>query len=307
MPYRPSDDDGTEHGGPAPLVTVVMPATPAGRGREERPDVSQTWDWEGAEAAVARSTASVLVTEMLVTGWSAQDRVDALTRVVLVLTRLTRPVAVSWPHSQRVSDPETLAGDEFDGIVNVRFFTVAGDEQAMVLDTLGLHVFGLPDLQCHFRDRDPGEIAGLLYATALYVFDAGDVIADGNTISGPDGDERFVCRRETSLLEPDPAGAGRRPGRPVRRRPARPLIMVSPVVSSLHGDDPPAGRRRGRRARSPGGDRRSVKARNHAASATPSLPRTTADPSCWIGSLTLSCRATRKRCDASANDLPDVG
>ena len=58
----------------------------------------------------------------------------------------------------------------------------------MVLDTLGLHVFGLPDLQCHFRDRDPGEIAGLLYATALYVFDSGDVIADGNTISGPDGD-----------------------------------------------------------------------------------------------------------------------
>ncbi len=66
----------------------------------------------------------------------------------------------------------------------------------------GLHVFGLPDLQCHFRDRDPGEIAGLLYATALYVFDAGDVIADGNTISGLDGEGRYVCRRETSLLEP---------------------------------------------------------------------------------------------------------
>ena len=61
----------------------------------------------------------------------------------------------------------------------------------MVLDTLGMHVFGLPDLQCHFRDRDPGEIAGLLYATALYVFDSGDVIAHGNTISGPQGDERL--------------------------------------------------------------------------------------------------------------------
>ena len=89
-----------------------------------------------------------------------------------------------------------------------------------MLDTLGLHVFGLPDLQCHFRDRSPGEIAGMLYATALYVFDSGDVIGDGNTISGPDGEGRYVCRRETSLLEPtrlvldvdlgDPYAAGQR-------------------------------------------------------------------------------------------------
>ena len=133
-------------------------------------------------------------------------------------------MAVSWPHSQKVSDPETLAADDVDGIVNVRFFTVAGDDEAMVLDTLGLHVFGLPDLQCHFRDRDPGEIAGLLYATALYVFDSGDVIADGNTISGPDGDGALRLSPRDLAAGADPAGAGRRPGRPVRRGRARPVI-----------------------------------------------------------------------------------
>jgi hypothetical protein len=46
------------------------------------------------------------------------------------------------------------------------------------------------------------------------------VIADGNTISGPQADERLVCFREPSLLEPsrqvidvdlgDPYAAGRR-------------------------------------------------------------------------------------------------
>jgi hypothetical protein len=220
VPYLGSDRDGQVDGGPAPLVTVVMPSTPLGESGKQRPDVSQTWDWEGAEAAVARGTAGVIVTELLTAGWSAQDRVAALTRVVAELCRLTRPVAVHWAQSQRVTDPETLVVDDPNGIVNVRFFTVAGDEQAMVLDTLGLHVFGLPDLQCHFRDREPGEIAGLLYATALYVFDSGDVIADGNTISGLDGNERYVCRREPSLLEPsrlvldvdlgDPYAAGQR-------------------------------------------------------------------------------------------------
>jgi hypothetical protein len=140
--------------------------------------------------------------------------------VLAELCRLTHPVAIHWAQSQRVSDPAALVVDDLNGILNVRFFTVAGDETAMVLDTLGLHVFGLPDLQCHFRDCEPGKIAGLLYATALYVFDSGDVIADGNTISGLDGDERYVCRREPSLIEPsrlvldvdlgDPFAAGRR-------------------------------------------------------------------------------------------------
>ena len=37
------------------------------------------------------------------------------------------------------------------------------DEDALAMDTLGLHVFDLPDVQCHFRDREPGEIAELRY------------------------------------------------------------------------------------------------------------------------------------------------
>jgi len=89
----------------------------------------------------------------------------------------------------------------------------------MVMDTLGLHVFGLPDVQCHFRDREPGEIAAMLFSTAVYLFRSGDVIADGNTVSGP-GDERLVCFQERALLAPsrrvidvdlgDPYAAGRR-------------------------------------------------------------------------------------------------
>ena len=185
-----------------PLITVIMAATPLGDQGKQRPDVSQTWDWAEAESAVARCSASVLVTEMLAEGWSAPDRVSAVTRVLVALCRATEAVAVHWPNSQRVCDPDLLEADDLTGVLNVRFFGVAGDDDAMVLDTLGLHVFGLPDLQCHFRGREPGEIAGLLYATAVYVFDEGDVILDGNTISGTDPDERYVCRRESSLLEP---------------------------------------------------------------------------------------------------------
>ena len=82
VPHRGSTGDGQADAGRPPLVTVVMPSSPLGQSGKQRPDVSQTWDWEGAEAAVARATMGVLVTELLAAGWSAQDRVNALTRVV---------------------------------------------------------------------------------------------------------------------------------------------------------------------------------------------------------------------------------
>lgn len=205
---------------PSPLLTVIMMATPSGEGGKALPDVGQTWDWAGAEVAVSASRRSLLVTEMFGDGRTPQERWRAMSGVVAELARLTRPTVLSWPQSQRVGDPELFAAGDLDGLINVRYFSVANDPGVMVMDTLGLHVFGLPDVQCHFRDRQPGEIATMLFTTAVYLFQSGDVIADGNTISGPRADERLVCFHESALLAPsrrvidvdlgDPYAAGQR-------------------------------------------------------------------------------------------------
>jgi hypothetical protein len=206
--------------GTPPLVTVVVAGSPLGQNGKTLPDLSQTWSWPEAEAALSGCRASVLVTEMLVEGRSPAERVSALGQVVEALIGVTRPAALHWARSQRVSDPATFGAGDVDGVINVRMYADARDEQALVMDTLGLHVFDLPDVQCHFRNREPGEIAELLFATGVYVFDAGDVIEDGNTISGTDGEGRYACYREASLLDParlvldvdlgDPYAAGSR-------------------------------------------------------------------------------------------------
>ena len=87
------------------------------------------------------------------------------------------------------------------------------------MDTLGLHVLGLPDLQCHFTGLDPNGIARILHNTAAYIYEHGDVIDDGHTISGPDG-EAWRCQHEDTLVPPhrlvldldpgDPHAAGTR-------------------------------------------------------------------------------------------------
>jgi hypothetical protein len=197
-----------------------MMASPLGEGGKALPDVSQTWDWAGAEVAVSASRRSLLVTEMFGDRRTPQERWRAMSGVVAELARLTRPTVLSWPQSQRVGNPELFAVGDLDGLINVRYFSIANDPGVMVMDTLGLHVFGLPDVQCHFRERQPGEVATMLFTTAVYLFQSGDVIADGNTISGPWADERLVCFHEPALLPPsrgvidvdlgDPYAAGQR-------------------------------------------------------------------------------------------------
>jgi hypothetical protein len=209
------------HGnGSAPLLTLITPGSPLGQGGKTLPDVSQTWAWDGAEAAITRCRSSLLITEMFGEGRAPQERWRAMSGVVVELTRHTHPIVLSWPQSQRVADPLLFAAGDLDGLINVRYFSISNDPGAIVMDTLGLHVFGLPDVQCHFRGREPGEIATMLFSTAAYLFSSGDVIADGNTISGPQGDERLRCFHEPALLEParevidvdlgEPYAAGRR-------------------------------------------------------------------------------------------------
>ncbi|MGI3786120.1 MAG: DUF4261 domain-containing protein [Janthinobacterium lividum] len=205
---------------PSPLVTVVLPGSALGQDGKSLPDASQTWDWPDVDQALGSARASVLVTEMFAGPYGARDRAAALVAVVAALTAATRPLAVGWPTSQRVTDPEAPAADGLGGLVNVRLFAVSDDVDELVMDTRGLAPFGLPDLQVHFRDLEPGRLAGLLYATAGYLLAEGDVIADGNTVSGLEGDEHWSCRHEDALVAPartvldidpgDPYAAGRR-------------------------------------------------------------------------------------------------
>ena len=209
------------HGGPpAPLLTVIMPGSPLGQDGKTLPDVGQTWGWQTAEAAVSACRRSLLVSEMFGDGRTPQERWDAMSGVVSELAQFSDPAVLSWPQSQRVGNPKLFTAGDLDGLINVRYFSIANDPGVIVMDTLGLHVFGLPDVQCHFRDREPGEIATMLFSTAVYEFQYGDVIADGNTISGPWPDERLRCFHEPALLAPsrrvidvdlgDPYAAGRR-------------------------------------------------------------------------------------------------
>ena len=175
------------------------------------PVIQQSWRLPGAADVVASCTYTVLVTDLMASGLAYQTRFDLFQRILRGVLTTVPCDAIHWvPAEQIVAQEDYLtsqAGSLADllggGPINVRFFNIASGDGEMLMDTRGLAAFGLPDLQCHFRLLDPQQVARLLYNTAFYLYQNGDVIADGHTISGIDPGSKWICQHEDSLVSPD--------------------------------------------------------------------------------------------------------
>lgn len=122
--------------------------------------------------------------------------------------------AVWFESSQNIMTAEALRDNPYEGAsrifhgpVNARFFRV-GDTDDFLVDTLGLQVFGVPDVQFHFRGLNPNNVVGLAYDIAMYQFENDLPIKDGETVGGFDEngeskeDIRWKCQYERSLVDP---------------------------------------------------------------------------------------------------------
>lgn len=90
--------------------------------------------------------------------------------------------------------------------VNVRFFNVQGTEESVV-DTLGLSLLFMEDLQYHFHSMEPSLVVNHAYNVVSYLLENDNPIKDGDTIDGIE-DGRIVthiqwkCQNEESLVQP---------------------------------------------------------------------------------------------------------
>ncbi len=166
-------------------------------------DLGQSWFFPDAQSAPGRVHSTMLIGQMLGAANPWQQRLDAFTDVLGAVLEVTEPFAIWCPNSQQLVDPVNARQQPLEALINIRLFNISNDPGTMVMDSLGLHVFGLPDVQCHFRDLDPGEMFRVLFNTAAYLTERGDVIADGETIPGITGTEKWHCRHEAALVGPE--------------------------------------------------------------------------------------------------------
>lgn len=178
-------------------------------------DYRQSWRWGTSAAADVgnRARYALALGELTSMMLATEDRVHALLETTASLVESHPPLAIHWCRLQRFDDPGTflraLEGpDRAREVLNVRVFRVSEDG-AFVMDTLGLCLLGMLDLQVHFRGLDLGEVAEYLYTVAMAHVGLGPEanvhvacpIEDGDTIDGPDG-SASTCRYEMAMMAP---------------------------------------------------------------------------------------------------------
>jgi hypothetical protein len=168
-----------------------------------RIDLSQTWAFPQARRVLDQCQAVLTIGERFGRPFSPAQRLDVIRAGFLAVCRLTTPAAAWWPTATQLLPPPSPAGLPLMGLLNVRLFRVEGSNQDVVMDTLGLQVFGLPDLQCHCHDLELPRLAAYLRNAGNYIFERGDVIRDGDTIEGMEPGEKWRCLQEEALIPPD--------------------------------------------------------------------------------------------------------
>lgn len=211
---------------PPPLPEWHLGPLGAAQPGEIAPSLEQSWWWPEAREAAARARFALPVFDRHNQTTDFKRRLAHCQRLAHALIDALSPLAVEWIPSQQLLEPGQLAraleedgfGAPLPGGLNVRFFRLEYDEPAgdpeFLMDTVGLAALGLADLQCHFRGLDPEEVSRTLYETGCYMYDAGYVMADGDTVQGPRTDDRWRCTHAPALAEPERGVVDLDPGFP---------------------------------------------------------------------------------------------
>jgi hypothetical protein len=172
--------------------------------------LQQNWHWEEAAETAAACRYEVLLSDFMTRQLDYKARLELFMHFLAAVIKATQPQAVYSVAAQKLIAPHDLLDSDAEdrsilhSLVNVRLFNISnGSEGETVMDTVGMHVLGLPDFQVRFTDLDPAAVGALLWSYAYYTYDAGDVITDGSTIQGLEQGAKWKCGRQEALVAPD--------------------------------------------------------------------------------------------------------
>jgi hypothetical protein len=175
---------------------------------------SQLWDCPEHDKILDECKYQVIATDMFGAAVEAADRAEMLMDFLEALIELYPSCeAVYFQNSDKMFTAKAVREcpmsreDRFVYFaVNVRFFNIQGTED-MLVDSLGMSVLFMPDVQYHFHGADPNYVVQHAYTVLSYIFAANCPIKNGDTIDGlKDGemsaDVQWKCHFEDSLIQP---------------------------------------------------------------------------------------------------------
>ena len=194
-------------GGSAPAQLLVIPGRRERGGPTLADSVQQSWTQKDARALVGGAAHVVFVSDMMASGLPYKERLTTFLDALAAVVEAVPCRAIHWRASQQVIAPERFLEAHAAGLarvlragpLNVRFYDARA---AKLVDSMGLAALGLPDVQCHFRGLDPDEVVRRVYDLGQHLFENGDAIEDGQTVTGAGGSGVWTCRRREALVAP---------------------------------------------------------------------------------------------------------
>lgn len=176
---------------------------------------SQMWDcMSDRDRILSECKYQIFANDMLGGGLPARKRANMLMDYLEALVELyPQCEAVYNLNSGKLILADDIRKNEIPGVdrfikhaVNARFFNVQGTEDSVV-DTLGLSLLYIEDLQYHFRDMDPNWVVNHAYNLASYLLNNEKPMKDGDTIDGIRNgmivqDIQWKCQYEDALIQP---------------------------------------------------------------------------------------------------------
>jgi hypothetical protein len=167
----------------------------------------QSWHWPEAKAVMEKCNFEINLTDLMSRTLEPLPRLAFFQKFVCAVVKATDPSVIYFRNSEKLIKPNDFLeacdkeqGDFLHGAMNIRLFSLGNGE--VLMDTLGLHAYGLADFECRFSKYDPGEIAGVLTNIAYYVFETGDIIRSNSTIQGVGKNPIWKTRYEDAKVEP---------------------------------------------------------------------------------------------------------
>lgn len=198
-----------------PVQLSIMGCEPFQADRIDEMNRSQMWNCqEDRDRILSECKYAVTSVDMLGGGLKAQIRANMLMDYLEALLELYPTCeAVYSLNSGKLILADTIRSGQVKGLdrfiqycVNARFFNINGTNDHVV-DTLGLSLLYIEDLQYHFHDMDPNWVVGHAYSMASYILSNDCPIKNGDTIDGIAGgrivqDIQWKCCFEDSLIGP---------------------------------------------------------------------------------------------------------
>lgn len=201
--------------GEGPVQVAVMPCETFHPEKIDEMKLRQMWDCQGDRDRILKECKyCVFANDMLGGAMDPFERANFLMDYLEALLELFPTCeAVYSLNSGKMVLADTIRNHTAEGldryvcyIVNARFFSVSGTSD-YVVDTLGMSLLYIEDLQYHFHDLDPNWVVRHAYTMANYVLTNRCPIKDGDTIDGvTDGqlnpELQWKCHYENALIQP---------------------------------------------------------------------------------------------------------